>query len=206
MFKRRISLILLFLFFFGYDSKKTLVLLDDWHNVEVNSFFWNQIIEMGYEIEFKMANDKEIKLTNYGEYIYENIIFFAPTYVDSNRNDITIEKLLKFIDDEHDLMIFGSSDAGKFIRNLVNEFGADFDDFDSQVKDSIYLHSDPQESRLNKQLLDLYDDEIIISKNVIGISNIFTNPKGYILYKGIGMDLDPKNKYVFPILSGDKNS
>ena len=206
MFLGKKSLILLFAFFLFCESKKTLVLLDDWHNVEINSIFWNQITEMGYEIEFKIANDKDIKLTNYGEYNYDNIIFFAPTYIESGKNDITIEKLLKYIDDGHDLMIFGSSDAGKFIRDLINEFGADYDDYDSQVKDSLYLHSNSQESGLNKQLLDLYDDEIIISKNVIGISNIFTKPKGYILYKGIGMDLDPQNKYVFPILSGDKNS
>ena len=53
-------------------------------------------------------------------------------------------------------MIFGSSDADKFVRNLVNEFGEDFDDFDSQVKDSVYLHYNPNEAGLNKQLLDLY--------------------------------------------------
>ena len=206
MFQNKFTLIIFLVCFLSYQSKKTLVLLDDWHNVATNSVFWNQIKKMGYEIDFKMANDKEIKLTNYGEYIYENIVFFAPTYVDSGKNEITIEKLLKFIDDGHDLMIFGSSDAGKFVRSLVNEFGADFDDFDSQVKDSIYLHYNPKEVGLNKQLLDLYDDEIIISKNVIKISNIFKNPKGYILYKGIGMDLDPQNKYVFPILSGDTNS
>ena len=206
MLQNKFTLIIFLVCFLSYQSKKTLVLLDDWHNVATNSVFWNQIKKMGYEIDFKMANDKEIKLTNYGEYIYENIVFFAPTYVDSGKNEITIEKLLKFIDDGHDLMIFGSSDAGKFIRSLVNEFGADFDDFDSQVKDSVYLHYNPKEVGLNKQLLDLYDDEIIISKNVIKISNIFKNPKGYILYKGIGMDLDPQNKYVFPILSGDTNS
>ena len=103
-------------------------------------------------------------------------------------------------------MIFGSSDAGKFVRNLINEFGADYDDYDSEVKDSVYLHYSPEDSKLNKQLLDLNDDEIIISKNVIGITNIFKKPNGYILYKGIAMDLDPQNKYVFPILSGDKNS
>ena len=206
MLQKKITIIIFLICFICYESKKTLVLLDDWNNVETNSIFWSQISEMGYQIEFKMANDKEIKLTNYGEYIYENIIFFAPTYITSDKNDITIEKLLKFIDDGHDLMIFGSSDAGKFIRDLVNEFGVDFDDFDSEVKDSIYLHYDTKESGLNRQLLDLKDDEIIISKNVIGIHNIFKNPKGYILYKGIGMDLDPQNKYVFPILSGDKNS
>jgi oligosaccharyltransferase complex subunit beta len=207
MLKKIISVFLLFSFLLSCtQSKKTLVLLDDWHNVEINSMFWNQITQMGYELDFKMANDKEIKLTNFGEYIYENIIFFAPTYVDSKKNEITVDKLLKFIDDGHDLMIFGSSDAGKFIRNLVNEFGADFDDYDSLVKDSVYLHEDSDESGLNKELLQLYDDETIISKNVIGINNIFHSPKGYILYKGIGMDLDPQNKYVFPILSGDKNS
>ena len=199
------TLIIFLICFLTIESKKTLVLLDDWNNVDTNSVFWSQITNMGYQITFKMANDKDIQLTNYGEYLYENIIFFAPTYVDSQKNDITIEKLLKFIDDGHDLMIFGSSDAGKFIRNLVNEFGADFDDFDSEVKDSVYLHSG-SESGLNRQLLDLKDDEIIISKNVIGINTIFKKPKGYILYKGIGMDLDPQNKYVFPILSGDKNS
>ena len=66
---------------------------------------------MGYEIDFKMATDKEIKLTNYGEYIYDNIIFFAPTYSDTKKNEINIKNLLQFIDDGHDLMIFGSSDA-----------------------------------------------------------------------------------------------
>ena len=206
MLQNSISLIIFLICFLSYETKKTLVLLDDWNNVETNTVFWNQIKGMGYEIEFRMANDIGIKLTNYGEYIYENIIFFAPTYVDSGKNEINIEKLLKFIDDGHDLMTFGSSDAGKFVRNLVNEFGADFDDYDSQVKDSVYLHYNPTETGLNKQLLDLYDDEIIISKNVIGINTIFRNPSGYILYKGIGMDLDPQNKYVFPILSGDKNS
>ena len=204
MFLKKISILFL-LCIISINSKKTLVLLDDWLSVETNSVFWNQISQMGYELIFKIASDKDIQLTNFGEYIYENIIFFAPTYVDSKRNDINIENLLKFIDEGHDLMIFGSSDSGKFVRNLVNEFGVDFDDYDSQVKDSLYLHLG-EESELNKQLLNLKDDEIIISKNVIGINNIFNNPKGYILYKGIAMDLDPQNKYVFPILSGDKNS
>ena len=57
MFKKRMALILLLICFLFCESKKTLVLLDDWHNVETNSVFWNQISEMGYEIEFKMAND-----------------------------------------------------------------------------------------------------------------------------------------------------
>ena len=68
------------------------------------------------------------------------------------------------------------------------------------------MHSNSGIKGLNKQLINLYDEEITISKNTIGINNIFSKPKGYILYKGIGMDLDPQNKYVFPILNGDKNT
>ena len=172
--KSEIMLIILFICFFSYQSKKTLILLDDWNNVETNSLFWKQITDMGYEIDFKMAHDKEIKLTNFGEYIYDNIIFFAPTFTDTKKNEINIQNLLKYIDDGHDIMIFGSSDASKFMRELVNEFGVDYDDYDSEIKDSLYLHQNSGVNGLN--------------------------------YKGIGMDLDPQNKYVFPILSGDKNS
>ena len=206
MLKTEIVIIIFFICFLSYEAKKTLVLLDDWHNVETNSLFWKQITDMGYDIDFKMANDKEIKLTNFGEYIYDNIIFFAPTYSDTKKNEINIQNLLKYIDDGHDLMIFGSSDASKFMRELVNEFGVDYDDYDSELKDTLYLHPDSGITGLNTQLLNLYDEEIIISKNTIGISSIFNKPNGYILYKGIGMDLDPQNKYIFPILSGDKNS
>jgi len=206
MMKSEIMLIILFICFFSYQSKKTLILLDDWNNVDANSLFWKQITDMGYEIDFKMAHDKEIKLTNFGEYIYDNIIFFAPTFTDTKKNEINIQNLLKYIDDGHDLMIFGSSDASKFMRELVNEFGVDYDDYDSEIKDSLYLHQNSGVKGLNKQLINLHNDDIIISKNIIGINNIFNKPNGYILYKGIGMDLDPQNKYVFPILSGDKNS
>ena len=83
--KAELILIIFFVCFLSYQSKKTLVLLDDWHNVETNSLFWKQIAEMGFEIDFKMANDKDIKLTNFGEYLYDNIIFFAPTYSDSKK-------------------------------------------------------------------------------------------------------------------------
>jgi hypothetical protein len=157
MLKKELSLITFLICFFFYQSKKTLVLLDDWNNVETNSLFWKQISNIGYNIDFKMATDKDIKLTNYGEYIYDNIIFFAPTFTDTKKNEINIKNLLKFIDDGHDLMIFGSSDASKFMRELVNEFGVDYDDYDSEIKDSLYLHPDSGINGLNQQLLNLYD-------------------------------------------------
>ena len=50
------------------------------------------------------------------------------------------------------------------------------------------------------------NDEIVVTKNAINVPVIVRPPKGYILYEGIGMDLDPQNQYVFPILKADENS
>ena len=54
--------------------------MDDWNNVETNSLSWKQITDMGYEINFKMVNDKEKKLTNFGEYIISYfLLLLLPT-------------------------------------------------------------------------------------------------------------------------------
>jgi hypothetical protein len=117
---------------------KSLVLLDDWHYVETHSLFWDQLRSMGFELNFKMIDDPSIKLTYFGEYLYNNVIFFAPTYNDGNNyinldfsktSDIKITTLLKYLDEDHDIMIFGSKDVGNFLRKFVNEFGVDFDDY-----------------------------------------------------------------------------
>ena len=61
-------------------NAKTLVLLDDWHYIETHSLFWKQLRNMGFELDYKMIDDPNIKLTYFGEYLYNNVIYFAPTY------------------------------------------------------------------------------------------------------------------------------
>jgi oligosaccharyltransferase complex subunit beta len=161
---------------------------------------------MNFELDFKMIEDPNIKLTYFGEYLYSNIIFFAPSYAEefSKKGEIKIPSLLKFFDDGHDIMIFGDKDVGNFLRKFVTEFGVDFDDYDSQVKDSLYLHN--LKESLNPDLIKLKNSEIIVSKNSINVPVVTKLPKGFILYEGIGMDLDHHNQYVFPILRADENS
>ena len=54
---------------------------------------------MGYEIDFKLAVDKDIKLKYFGEYLYDNTTCFAPTFTDTKNSEINIQNLLKYIDD-----------------------------------------------------------------------------------------------------------
>jgi hypothetical protein len=68
-----------------YTGKvKSLVLLDDWHYIETHSLFWGQLKNMGFELDFKMISDPNIKLSYFGEYLYNNVIFFAPTFSEGN--------------------------------------------------------------------------------------------------------------------------
>ena len=115
----------------SFGKERTLVLLDDWHALETHSLFWDQVRGLGIELDFKIVDDPSIQLTYYGEYIYQSIIFFAPTFSDdlSKKNDLKLANVLKFLDSGHDLMIFGSAEVGTYIRKLANEFGVDFDDY-----------------------------------------------------------------------------
>ena len=188
------------------NIKKTLVLLDDWHTIDTHSLFFNQIKDMGYTLEYKMIDDNDIKLTYFGEYLYTNIIYMASSYNEdiSKKSEINIQNLLKFIDEGHDMLLFANKEVGSFLRKLSNEFGVDFDDYDSQIKDSLYIHN--LKSSLNPQLIAMRNDEIVVTKNSINVPVIVKQPKGYILYEGIGMDIDPQSQYVFPILKADENS
>jgi oligosaccharyltransferase complex subunit beta len=42
-------------------------------------------IDHGYEITYKSSDDSTLQIVKYGEYLYENIIIFAPT-TKGNRN------------------------------------------------------------------------------------------------------------------------
>jgi len=100
-------------------------------------------------------------------------------------------------------MIFGDKNTGAFVRKLVNEFHVDFDDYDSQVKDSLYLHNNKEV--LNPELVKLKDNSIIVTKNVINVSALNKIPKNYILYEGIGHEADHNSAYLNTILRADEN-
>jgi hypothetical protein len=52
----------------------------------------------------------------------------APT-VKSYGLDLKIKDLLQFVDFHHNLMIFANDQSRKVVRDLVNEFGIDFEDY-----------------------------------------------------------------------------
>lgn len=188
------------------SSSRALVILDDWNMIETHSLFWDQLRGASYQLEFKMVDDSSIKLDFYGEQIYETIILCVPSLTDDSakNSELAVKKILKNFDEGHNLMIIADKNVNSYLRNLVTEFGVDFDDYDSQVKDSLYLHS--SKAYLNPDLVELRDNEIIVTKNVIPVKNVFRHPNNYILYEGIGLEADSHNNYLFTALRAEDNT
>lgn len=58
---------------------KTLILLDDWSLRDTHSMFFRSLRDRGYELTFKLASDASLNLSKYGEFLYDNLLIFAPT-------------------------------------------------------------------------------------------------------------------------------
>ena len=128
----KLTILLALLFHTVFPKKEiTLVLIDDLHLVETHSLFWDQIRKLGVDLDFKLIDEPNLKISYFGEYLYNNIIFFAPSLTDeiAKRGELKVESILKYYDAGHNLMIFGSNESGNYLRKLINEFGSDFDDY-----------------------------------------------------------------------------
>ena len=116
------------------SENKTLVVVDTWATLETHSIFFDHIRQMGsgnHTLEFKLISGsptENVDIQKLNKYYYDNIIFMAPT-VKSLGSDLDIKDILQFVDFHHNIMIFANNEVRKQIRQLVNEFGVDFEDY-----------------------------------------------------------------------------
>ena len=84
-----------------------------------------------HTLEFKLVSGNPsdpVVIQQFNKYFYDNIILMAPT-VKSYGSDLKVKDLLEYVDFHHNIMLFASTDSRKVVRDLANEFGADFDDY-----------------------------------------------------------------------------
>ena len=67
--------------------------------IEVCSFlfFFFLSIDRGYSLTFKSADDQNLVLSKYGEFLYQNLIIFSPT-VEEFGGLLSVETITEFID------------------------------------------------------------------------------------------------------------
>ena len=190
------------LFALGADGaktgKKTLILLENLSMKDTHSVFFDDLKSRGYQLTFKMADDSSLALSKYGEYLYDNLIIFAPS-VEEFGGTIDANAIVDFIDNGGgNVLVAASSEVGDILRDLGMEVGLELDERGTSVIDHlIYDVKDSGDHTLlavNPSLL--MDSELIVGPKT-------TTP---CLYRGLGMTADPENPLVLEIMTGATTS
>nr|XP_054768684.1 dolichyl-diphosphooligosaccharide--protein glycosyltransferase 48 kDa subunit-like [Lytechinus pictus] len=105
---------------------KTLVLLDSMTMRESHSMFFKSLQERGFDLTYKTADDPNLKLSSYGEYLYEHLVLFCPS-VEEFGGDIGENTLTDFIDEGGNILVAGNADIGEPLRELGSNCGLEFD-------------------------------------------------------------------------------
>lgn len=71
---------------------------------------------------FKFADDSSLHLSKYGNYLYDNLIVFAPS-VEEFGGSLNVETITQFIDEGGNVLVAGSSATGDVLRELASECG-----------------------------------------------------------------------------------
>lgn len=118
----------------------TLVLLDNQVIKETHSIFFKSLqgklwlcyrqmkciqlffVDRGYSLTYKIADDSSLVLSRYGEYLYKNLIIFAPS-VEEFGGSLNVESITQFIDEGGNVLVAGSSVTGDVLRELASECG-----------------------------------------------------------------------------------
>ena len=180
------------------NGKKTLVLLENPSIKETHSVFFSDLKSRGYQLTFKSADDSHLALSKYGEYLYENLIVFAPS-VEEFGGTIDVNAIVDFIDNGGgNVLVAASNEVGDILRDLGMEIGLELDERGTYVID-----------HLNYDVKDRGDHTLLVvdPANVID-AELIVGPRASTpcLYRGLGMIADPENPLVLEIMTGATTS
>ncbi|XP_038215633.1 dolichyl-diphosphooligosaccharide--protein glycosyltransferase 48 kDa subunit [Zerene cesonia] len=181
----------------AFAYQETLVLVDNLNIRETHSQFFKSLQERGYTLTFKLADDSNLVLSKYGEYLYKNLIVFSPTVVEFG-GQIDTDAITKFIDDGGNVLIAGNSAASDVYREIASECGFEMDEESAAVIDHFNFDSldDGDHTRIV-----VSPKNLINAPTIVGPQN--TKP---LLFEGTGLILDKDNSLVMPILSADSTA
>jgi len=157
-----------------------------------------------HTLEFKLTSGNPtdtVNIQQFNKYFYDNIILMAPS-VKSFGSDLRINDLMEYVDFHHNIMVFGSSDSRKVVRDLVNEFGVDFEDYGYVMNGGVPPKSSSQKAFKQENLA--WSSDLFTP-----LERVFTKLDRPVLFEdGVGAVIDSKsnNMNVFPILRGSPGS
>ena len=116
-------------------------------------------------------------MTVFGEYVYDNVIVFAPGARDIKA--ISTDILLEFLEHGGNLLVAVNEKVSDYMRSFIGQLGVEFDVKDSKVVDHFAFDTTLDKS-LDHSTIQLGEAALKSSE----ISKFYTNSTP-VLYKGI---------------------
>lgn len=152
-------------------------------------------LDRDFKLTFKLADDAGLILQKYGEYLYQNLIIFAPS-VEEFGGSLSVEAITQFIDEGGNVLVTASSTSGEAIRDLASEVGFEIDEENAAVID--HMNFDLLADAGDHTTIVASPKNLIDSEIIVGSKNI--KP---LLYRGTGILADRENPLVLPLLTAD---
>eukprot|EP00271_Cylindrocystis_brebissonii_P003343 TRINITY_DN1419_c0_g1_i1.p1 TRINITY_DN1419_c0_g1~~TRINITY_DN1419_c0_g1_i1.p1 ORF type:complete len:438 (+),score=98.09 TRINITY_DN1419_c0_g1_i1:152-1465(+) len=181
------------------SDQRVLVLLDDLEVKSTHSIFFKSLADGGYNLDYRQSDDRSVVLEKYGKYEYDAAIIFASAS-ESFGDGLDVNSVLQFIDAGHDVILAADEIMGDFMRDLVTECGADFDD---EELDAVVIdHMAHVEHEIDSK------DTLVLAKAAISSRAIFgeapyTAP---IVFRGRGLKLNAASSLILPVLTASETA
>jgi len=183
-----LSLLFLAVYSSGANTGRGLVLLDSLHQRNTHATFFKSL-ESLYKLDYQESTSPKLALSSYGEYLYDVLVIFAP-HTEEFGGQITLDAVLNFIDDGHNVLIAGAPDMTDAVREIAKECGVEFEDEDTFIVDHFNFDKSDFDG----------DHTLIVADNLLENATVVTGkPRAPVLFRGVGHTIEGNN-LLLPIL------
>eukprot|EP01038_Epipyxis_sp_PR26KG_P013924 gene13924-18673_t len=186
----------------GVGGKRTLILLDDLGKIASFSIFFSKLTSRGHKLSFFQVEAPDLKLQVFGENLYDNIIFLAPTT--EKFSTITFEDLIEFSDQGGNLMIGLNREMSDSVREFVESFGVNLDKKGTEVIDHFATEKSLD---LSIQHVNILSKGYTKSGSVLGSYLTIAETENLpILFHGVGHTVEDSNILTVKVLTGNPST
>lgn len=181
------------------EGKRMLALLDNFGVRETHSNFFKSLKSRGFQITFKLADDPELALSKYNEYLFDHLVLFCPNVVEFG-GSVSTKAVVDFVDAGGNVLVAANSQLSEAVKEIAAECGVEFGDEDTYVIDR--FNADTKDE--GRSTLIVADTEHLIKNKLI--TGDKAKAGAPFLYRGIGMTIDPENPLLVEVLTGSPSS
>mmetsp|Transcript_32652 Transcript_32652/g.33298 ORF Transcript_32652/g.33298 Transcript_32652/m.33298 type:complete len:462 (-) Transcript_32652:143-1528(-) len=178
-------------------GQRTLVLLDDTLQRYKYSIFFESLSARGHQLSFISTSSPSLSLLKYGEYLYDNILLFAPSADDFSI--ISFDDILDFVNFGGNLLVATDSEISDNMRQFAASCGVEFDKKNTEVIDHFSYEPSVDKRMLHTTIL---SKKFVPSEAILG-EYIASAKPAPVLYRGIGHVVDDDNVLAVKILQGN---